>query len=94
MTLHPQAAMYLSAIRQAAGINQGKLAHHIGTKQAAISHYENGVRRLPEKAAEQIASALGVDPRILHTNEPLIPEVPQTVKVEGHTYQVMLKHID
>lgn len=47
-------------IRKRKGVTQEELARVLGTKQEAISRFENGKENITMERAEQIASALGM----------------------------------
>ena len=56
-------ALYTARI--AAGLTQEQLSHRTGITQAALSRYENDLRFPDNDTLEQLASAVGVTPRLL-----------------------------
>ncbi len=61
----------LSKVRDAANLNQQKLADLLGTTKAVVENTEMGRTKLTPAIVEKIVALTGVDPATLETNNPL-----------------------
>ena len=66
--------------RIAAGLTQAQLGEQAGVTQAALSRYENGLREPDPATLEQLASAIGVNTRLL-TN---MSQIVGSIATEAH----------
>ena len=66
--------------RIAAGLTQAQLSEQTGITQAALSRYENDLRVPDQATLEQLASAVGVNTRLLTS----VSQVAGTMAVDAH----------